>query len=142
MSPDRDQETGGASFAFTRLRTIFNAPPDAELRFHTSILRDPDALTFNRDAFGECNEAFLNANRKYGQDSMIEIAQRGVSNNETDFKNGVSFEKWLDEVRVSSQSKRKEVIKWFKDAGVKRVGPNKKKIEDAVIVGTSFSPMK
>jgi len=131
LSPGRDQSTGGASFTFTRLRTSENA--EGALRFHPGILRDPDAIVYRSDEFGNVKESVINYKRQFGQAKIADIAKRGRANNETIFKNSISLERWLDEVKVTNEWERRRVVGWFKDAGITRVGPNRKPIEDAVV---------
>lgn len=132
MSPGADQSSGGASFVFTRLRTSQNAR--AHIRFHPAILRDADTISYDGDYYGTVKEAFIKEHRHYGDEAAKRLAQAGFSGNETIIKNQISLEKWLDEVKVGSEGERDRVIGWFKEAGITRVGPKKKKIEDAVVL--------
>lgn len=131
MSPGQDQSTGGASYVFGRLRTTKTGA--GQIRFHPEILRDPDAIMYREDLFGKVHKETIKRNRQYGQGKMIDIAEHGQSNNEVIFKNTASFERYLDEVKADSAAQRLEIIKLFRKAGITRVGPNKKRIEDAVV---------
>ena len=58
---------------------------------------------------------------------------RGYSSNETNFKEGISLLTDLEYIKVSSTAKRLEVIKAFKDRGIRRL-PDGRLIDDIVVL--------
>lgn len=134
MSPGRDQETGGASYVFTRLRTSYNAG-GASIRLHPSLMTDPDAISYPGDVYGRVQPDFIEANRQREVSQWLKTARGDYIDNEVIFKHQISLERWLDEVMTRGKDERERVIKLFKDAGITHVGPDRKAIEDAVVVG-------
>lgn len=134
-SPGKDQETGGASYVFTRLRTSQHETVWREHRFHLKFhpdAMDVDSFSYNFDNYGNAHPENLARAKKVGTEKIINVAAEGGSDNETMIKNSISLEKWLDEVEVD-ESERDKFIELFKRNGITKVGPNRKPIEKAIV---------
>lgn len=135
-SPDDDQRHGSASYVFTRLSTPKKASSNgSHLRFNTGILKDPDAISYTHDCYGDVHPDFMTVERKFGYESVKDIGLNGRTDNETMFKGAISFTKWLEEIRVNDEGEKEQVVKWFKENGLDRVGVKKRPIEDIISIG-------
>jgi hypothetical protein len=132
MSAERDQETGGASYVFTRLRdrTDYRATT-ATFAFDGQLAMDVDALAYGTDRYGICRPGDVRQYRrnrtaeglrriKTGEDEPLSW-EKGGDVNEVLFKRRLSLQH-LVRVNVGSASERQQVLDLFAQHGVKTLG--------------------
>ena len=129
-SPVRDQETGGASYVFTRIRNVLDDGYRRGIYFKPNALRRLDAISYNTDYYGRTTGAHVTAERGVSIKDFIKYSRS--SNNETIFKNSLSIFEDVD--RIVAGSKRDELIQIFKDAGYKK-WPDGRALEEVIVGG-------
>ena len=123
MSPGSDVGTGGASYVFTRMRR--STSQQAGLYFKRGLLKDLDAVTYGGDKFGNVTSDVIGSRLGRGRAD------------ETIYKNGIDFEKWIDRIGVSNSQERGTVLRLFEQRGIKTLGgrPVKDVVEVVSLVG-------
>jgi hypothetical protein len=124
MSPQRDMETGGASYVFLRIKE--KGIMAGTFQFRPRILRDLDSISYNFDNYGRVDNA--NLKKRHAPREYDEVKNRSA--NETIFKHAVALDN-LEVIRARSEAERKAAIKVFHDHGYKEFAG--KKIEDLII---------
>lgn len=126
MSSQADVRTGGASYFFTRIKSV-GGPANEGIFFKISNLARQDAVSYSEDKFGRVS-AF--DERVSSIADYKRIAKN--SSNETIFKEGLSLLDDVAYIRVGTATERNTVIKLFKDNKVE-VLPDGRKVEDVII---------
>jgi SPP1 gp7 family putative phage head morphogenesis protein len=130
MSPERDIETGGAQYFFTRLRRATRAQNENGLVWRGSQAGRMDAISYDADRFGRTDTTdFVLSKRKATIEGMKDAS--GSGSNETIFKDSLSIFDDLLYIVVSDRSERQEIIDYLKTK-LKR-WPDGRKIEDVVV---------
>lgn len=137
MSPSDDLETGGASYMFTRIYKHDTAKQTAGFTFKIGNLSRLDAVSFDRDMYGDVRPKPLNTHARgdFRDERGVTItewesfATRG--GNETIFKNGLHLLDDLDYIVARTETEKKGIIQAFKDHGYTQL-PDGRKIEDVV----------
>ena len=110
MSPEADQQTGGASYFFTR---IAKKESSASLEFPIRLLVRSDAISFSGDRFGRVTPGY--ESERYGDIEGYKLC-RTRGSNETIFKHGLSI--WdVTHIRTKSDMERNRLLKFFRDRG-------------------------
>jgi SPP1 gp7 family putative phage head morphogenesis protein len=130
-SPEPDRRTGGASYVFTRL---FNRKSSAlgtgrGFYWKASAVRRLDAVSFERDLFGETTDNVLRQARRSTPSELRGAAKGG--GNETNFKHGLSLFDDLDAIVLSANQVATTI------AEVRKLGyarwPDGRELEDVII---------
>ena len=126
MSPLRDQETGGASYLFTRIHK--GAAREAQtITFDPRLLLRTDTVSYGGDYYGEVTPQ-VKARRQATIDGWKLNAAH--SSNETIIKNGFGLLDWVIAIKTNSAAARNRLLKAFKQRGITEV--RGKTIEDVV----------
>jgi hypothetical protein len=131
MSPERDLETGGADYFFTRIRSTERAYTQPGFVWNASSLRRLDAISYDHDAYGRTTGRHVRDNRKSGVDGWEAAAKR--STNETIFKGSLSIFDDLDRIVCSSDYEKQRVIQVFKSHGYDQ-WPDGRQLNTVVVV--------
>lgn len=125
MSPEADQQTGGASYFFTRITKKENG---ASLEFPIRLLARSDAISFAGDRFGKVTPGY--ESERYGDIEGYKFC-RSRGSNETIFKHGLSI--WdAARIRTKSQAERNRLLKFFKDQGYER-WPDGRSLQEVIL---------
>ena len=132
-SPDRDTDTGGADFFFTRIkpRTAKQLRQNG-VYFKTRNLRRMDKVSYDSDYYGDIDLLDRKAGTIEGANSLEQYAKK--AGNETNYKHGLNIIDELDEIVVSEESTRKRIIDAFKAAGIDEL-PDGRKVEEVIRSG-------
>ncbi len=130
MSPAADQNSGGASYLFTRIVNMTGARASGyNLFFDRSLLLRTDNIIYGYDNFG-------NAQPGSRLDRLVDMDQwrkaSGQTGNEACIKNGFSLVHYLRRVNVHNQVDKDRVVQLFKRNGITHLGTET--VEDAVVV--------
>lgn len=110
MSPEADQQTGGASYFFTR---IAKKESIASLEFPIRLLARSDAISFSGDRFGRVTPGY--ESERYGDIDGYKFC-RSRGSNETIFKHGLSI--WdVTHIRTKNAVERSRLLEFFKTQG-------------------------
>jgi len=131
MSPDSDLRTGGASYFFTRIKSVRSARGESGITWKSQQLKRLDSISYNHDAYGEVKTPFVLDNRKTGIKGYENAMSR--SSNETIFKNSLSLFDDLDVIVARSSRERQQVLDVIRKHGITR-WPDGRSIEDVVTV--------
>ena len=131
LSPSADMRTGGASYFFTRIKTKAQGVKEGHLIWKAKVLTRADAITYRTDLYGRTTGRTVLENRKTGIDAFRAAARR--SNNETNFKNGLSLLEDLEHIVCANQYERDKVIQVIQKHGY-RAWPDGRPIEEVVTV--------
>jgi SPP1 gp7 family putative phage head morphogenesis protein len=135
-SPERDMQTGGASYFFTRIQQM-SSTSHPRLIFDISHLARLDVYSFDRDRYGEVSDPSVAKTRGTTIADYKKNANNG--SNESLFKNGLDV-KDIKFVVVTNPQEQAEVIATFKRYGVQRMNDGRP-VEQAVILrNTRFPP--
>lgn len=134
MSPERDLETGGANYFFTRIRKRSDVQGSV-LCFKPTMLRRMDAISYASDEFGDTRGNAVTQKRHSAPKDWKDTCARR-SSNETIFKGTVTILDNLDAVKVDSTYQRDKVLQVFKKHGITHV-PDGRRIEDVVVLELS-----
>ena len=134
-SPKRDLETGGASYAFTRLERRKSAFTSAGMIWKPSIIKRLDAITYDWDHFGKTVEGRTNfvLQERYTSLRGLIAASDASSRNETIFKNSLSIFEDVLQINVYSNSEKRKLIKVFEDAGYDK-WPDGRELDEVIVV--------
>ena len=123
LSVSKDMETGGASYAFTRIQPIqangsknIAAYDRPGFVWKADLLSRLDAVTFDADLYGDVSEENLRSNRKLSVDDFQQTAHSRA--NETLFKDNLSLLEGLDCIVVKNEEIRSDMIKMLKEEGM------------------------
>jgi len=129
-SPESDMATGGGNSVFTRIVSQTKSNEGYGLVWRSDVMARVDALSYNRDVFGECGEDFIKSNRKTTIDDWVGNAKRG--RNETNFKQSLSiFDKNFEKMVVPRDQVQK-IIQFFKDNKYYQ-WPDGRRLEDVIV---------
>ena len=133
-SPDRDVDSGGADFFFTRIkRNVERERKRNGMYFKVRNLRRMDKVSYDDDYYGDVDRLNLKAGSiSDGPRSITEYAKE--NGNETNYKHGLNIIDELEEIVVSAEETRQRIIDAFKAAGIDEL-PDGRKIEDVVRSG-------
>jgi hypothetical protein len=131
MSPLQDMGTGGASYLFTRLRSVGSTYSPGHIVFKAKALLRADTVTYAGDRFGDTREDFRKRTLPLASD-WARIAEAGGSD-ETLFKRGVNIfdDDGIDFVMLSSKSQAEALIAFFKESGYE-TWPDGRKLPDVI----------
>jgi len=133
-SKESDEQSGGSTYAFTRIAgSGWRGASAGNLFFDPVLLLDTDVVSYRRDYFGKSYPEFIAEHRQRTIDGWKKNAS-SISN-ETNVKRGVSLVDYLISVRAQSETERKEIIKLFKSYGITHLQGTP--VEDAVWVKRS-----
>ena len=124
ISEQTDVNTGGASYAFTRIRK--RSTPTGQLNFKPSLLSRQDTGSYYNDKFGAVEDF---DERKHEPAGYKVNAKNSV--NETNFKSGFSIVDHVDFIKTSDDAEKQRVISVFKKYGYDKL-PDGRAIEDVV----------
>ena len=139
-SAQRDLETGGASYAFTRIRTRANIRNLRGVFFKPDALRRIDAISYDRDHFGRMRyddgRAGFVEDERYSTIEGFRKLAADNGTNETVFKNSLSM---IDEdvlfIQTTTRAEYEELLEIITD-GLKALGfdkwPDGREITDVV----------
>lgn len=134
-SPNRDLQTGGAAYNFTRLERKKMALTRSGIVFKPNILRRMDSITYNTDNFGrtvtDSGRNFVTQNRYTSLSGMRIASQAG--NNETIFKNSLSIFEDVVHINVYSEAERQRLIDVFIEAGYLK-WPDGRHLDEVIVV--------
>ena len=131
MSPVQDQQTGGAQFVFTRIVSPRGVKSYRyQLVFDKRLLLDVDAISYDRDLYGDVRPNVLQKERHITIAEWKECARR--RDNETIFKRYLPLD-YLIRINARSEIEREDIIEMFRSRGITKLGG--KRIEDLVQVG-------
>ena len=133
MSPERDMETGGASYVFTRLKKspLANTRAAEGLYFKKRLLRRMDAISYNHDAFGRVTDTYVRDKRGSTPEQWREYSRN--TSNETIFKNSVTLLDNLEALVVGSEREKTRLLDVFQKHGI-HVMPDGRKVDQVVRV--------
>lgn len=114
-SVERDLETGGANYIFTRILSATRVKNTAGFWWKASNLRRADSISYDWDYFGEVRDEFQERKRLHTIEKFVEVSK--VNRNETIFKDGLSFFDDLDRVVFPTQQEAEWVIAELKKEG-------------------------
>lgn len=135
MSPDKDLNTGGASYFFTRIMSKNAANRQPGIVWKARPLARLDAISYNRDAFGDVtSQEFVLNNRKVGVKEWRETAER--SDNETIFKDSLSLFDDLDRINAGSAEERDLLLALFRRHKINQ-WPDGRALEEVIKVAGS-----
>lgn len=129
MSPTADLQSGGASYFFTRIKTVRQAHNRSGIVWKSDLVARLDAISYAGDKYGRVTGDFVLKNRKSGVEEWISAADKG--NNETIFKNSLSLFDYMDRIVTRSAAEREAVIKVFRDNGYS-VFPDGRPLEEVI----------
>jgi hypothetical protein len=121
-----DQRTGGASYAFTRLRNHTN---DSGLYFKPHVLKRMDAISYGSDMYGRVHGT--NPSRQRAGSIQEWRDNSNKYSNETIFKDSLSILHDLDFIKAASPDERDRIIQAFKNNGIKEF-PDGRPVESVV----------
>jgi len=130
-SPIADLQTGGASYFFTRFKSVYHALSSEGLVWDSKMASRLDAISYSGDEYGKCTPGFVEKMRK----TTIEDWKNNADmfyNNEVIFKNALSIFDHLKYVVCDSNKKRQEVIDLFKKHKINDLSG--RSLEDVVVV--------
>lgn len=131
MSPERDIETGGASYFFTRIKSKRREKANEGLVWNSRITTRSDAISYGGDRYGKTvNADFVISERGTSVNQLRRFAKN--DSNETIFKDSLSLYDNLKYIVCGNNRKRDELIQFFKTK-MKR-WPDGRKIEDVVVL--------
>lgn len=114
MSPERDLNTGGASYFFTRWRKRRNMMNESGLKWKARQAARVDSISYNGDKYGETTSArYVLGERGVTVDDFINN-EAASSRNETIFKDSLSIYEDLEHIVADSRSDRREIISYLK----------------------------
>ncbi|MCD6289851.1 MAG: hypothetical protein J7M34_05050, partial [Anaerolineae bacterium] len=120
MSPVRDQETGGASYVFTRIRSASAARyRDYHLLFDKRLLLDPDVISYSGDYYGNVHPDHIRRRRRASIEGWKAAAKS--PGNETIIKRNLSLYDYLVGINVRSAEEKQQVIDLLQRYGIKRL---------------------
>ena len=133
MSPERDMETGGASYVFTRIKKspLVNARASDGLYFKKRLLRRMDAISYNHDAFGRVTDTYVRDRRGSTPEQWRDYSRN--TSNETIFKNSVTLLDNLEALVVGSEREKTRLLDVFQKHGI-HVMPDGRKVDQVVRV--------
>jgi hypothetical protein len=131
MSPDPDLRTGGASYFFTRIKTVNDARRRPGISWKSRQMKRLDSISYNHDAYGETVGDYVRQKRKTGIDGYMDAL--GRERNETVFKNSLSIFDDLEVIIAESTRERREILDVIKKHGITK-WPDGRNINDVVIV--------
>ncbi len=130
MSPSADMSSGGGNYIFTRIVSSGRRYERGNLHFKKRLLRRMDAISYNGDHYGRTTGNFVTTNRKTTFNQWKSAAK--ITDNETIFKNCVSFLDDLDHIECFGDTReQREIIKKFHDLGITHL-PDGRRVEDIV----------
>lgn len=125
-SPEKDQVTGGASYAFTRIHApagLKSSPYN--LFFSPELLLDTDTISYDHDKFGDVHPGEIQADRLRNVNDWRDIAiggRRSRPTNETIIKRSISLTDHLVGVRCETAAEKQAVIALLRQNGITRLG--------------------
>lgn len=133
-SPEKDLDTGGASYVFTRIQKADEAYSSYNgLVWKSDNLSRLDAISYPDDRYGRTTGNTVASHRKGTLRGWINNAE--YSDNETIFKQSLSiFDKNFDVWVCQDQTQQKKIIKTFRDHGYTEWPTDGRKLEDVIIV--------
>lgn len=136
MSPDMDQETGGANYFFTRIATPGMVAGHKGLVFKAGLLSRADAFSFNGDRFGDVrppgeNTHVADPRQARGRTIADFRSQASRPSNETIFKNGLSLLDDVQQINTKSEKERQLLLDVFARYGI-TVLPDGRKVADII----------
>jgi Phage Mu protein F like protein len=137
MSPVQDQNTGGANYFFTRIKSpAALASLRNGLQFKIERLSRADAYSFPSDYFGDVRPAGENTHTKDPQKARgKKIADyqsfSTKSGNETIFKNGLNLLDDIEVIRTNSATERQLVLEVFARHGIDTL-PDGRHVKDII----------
>lgn len=131
MSPAQDLATGGASYFFTRIKAAADAWRSPGLIWKANKVARLDAISYDRDLYGETTAGFVEANRKTGVAEWRAAATKG--GNETIFKDSLSLFDDLEHIVAGSPAERDAIIDLFRQAGY-ATWPDGRPLTDVVVL--------
>jgi len=139
MSPQKDIQTGGASYFFTSMRhegspgQYYGKP--FRYFFKKDVLLRLDTISYQYDSFGNVQGSNVRNMRLSASFQDMRNAAGG-SANETIFKNGLNFLDDIDHIRTADANERGRVIALFRKHGIETLRDGRR-VEDIVTVGFS-----
>tara|TARA_Y100000588_G_C13791672_1_gene726924 strand:- start:169 stop:702 length:534 start_codon:yes stop_codon:yes gene_type:complete len=131
MSPSADMDTGGASYAFTRITKNLTAEG---IYFKVRNLRRMDAISYNSDMYGDvggsAGQNVVRNNRAKGVTDWKKFS--GSGGNETIFKNGLSLIEEVERVVAGSEIARDRIIAAYRAAGIDQF-PDGRSLEEVIV---------
>lgn len=132
-SPFPDLESGGANFAFTRIKPKRNAKHIEGFVWKARQVARTDAVTYNGDYYGEMRDGYSRKNRLGTVEDYTEVAAT-ASRNETLLKNGISIFEDLQALQVQAHE-REAILQLFRDHGYDR-WPDGRDLEEVIVVSS------
>jgi|TARA_R110000824_G_scaffold89320_5_gene219059 SPP1 gp7 family putative phage head morphogenesis protein len=130
MSAHRDIETGGASYSYTRITK--NEEYRGQVKFKIGLLSRADHVSYESDTYGMPSEFRNRASQaKAHHGSKGWKAHASSSDNEANFKNGISLLDELEEIKTGGGLTRKKILAIFEKHGVTELNDGRK-IKDVV----------
>lgn len=131
MSPERDLQTGGASYFFTRIKSTRSARSNIGIVWNPEVMQRTDAISYSGDLYGAADKS---TQRSYRAGTPAKwIRNGGSGGNETIFKESLSIFDGLDRIVTGSPNERDKVIEIFKRHGYDTF-PDGRPLEDVVVV--------
>lgn len=121
-SPDEDQRSGGATYAFTRLQgsdEIKTSPYN--LFFAPELLLDTDVIHYGYDRFGNVHPEEVRAYRLRTIKDWKAHTTRTHSRNEVMIKRNISLIDYLVGIRAETEAEKQEIIQLLKANGYQRI---------------------
>ena len=128
-SPTTDQHSGGASYAFTRIKKNDGLIKASGIHFKIDVLARMDAISYQQDKYGETIEGHPRQ-RAATPGEFKQYSER--SDNETIFKGSLSLLDDVDFYKTAGPDQRKRVLAIFKANGITKMRDGRK-IEDVVL---------
>jgi hypothetical protein len=135
MSPESDMATGGARYAFTRVRSRnfgdYQQIRSRNIRFSNEVMLDADAIAYNSDEYG--NTAYFWEKHQPGVAEFRGMVNR--SSNEMIIQNHLSFDH-IEEIGSPTHLEKEKLIELFKRHGIEDLGG--RKLDDVIKVGSGY----
>jgi SPP1 gp7 family putative phage head morphogenesis protein len=131
-SQSSDIRTGGANYVFNRVRT--GDTNDPGVYFKPELFRDLDSMSYKKDEFGNTHADVLST--RINRDEYRDYAKSNPRGNETNTKDGVNLQRFLDRIVVESENARQEAIAFFKEQGFNEYAG--KKVEDLIVARKGY----
>jgi SPP1 gp7 family putative phage head morphogenesis protein len=134
MSPSSDLKTGGADYAFLRIRSTRRATNSTGIVWKMRQAARTDSISYDRDHYGKtASEKFIRDHRNSTTRELRSAASGG--NNETILKGGLSVFDDLEFFVVPSAKGKRDLIKLFRDKYGLSEWPDGRKLADIIKVG-------
>lgn len=116
MSPAEDMRTGGASYFFTRLKTVRSAHKEQGFVWKSEVVGRTDAKSFDHDRYGKVSDPLGVENDHAGDVAGWMRNARNIRN-ETNFKEALSIFDRLDGIIATNTVQKNQLIDVLKRHG-------------------------